>query len=100
MSLYDLLNRLIGKPAHLVCQALLEWKAKLEEAIGLRKVAEESTKLYEVEALSVGAFSALMLTVIAGPLRNNDGNFAGKVACSIWRGMCVTVADPAGINFY
>jgi hypothetical protein len=39
-------------------QARLEWKAKLEEAIGLRKVVQESNKVFEVETLSVDTFFA------------------------------------------
>lgn len=33
-------------------QARAEWKQKLEEVIGLRKVAQESNKVFEVEPLS------------------------------------------------
>ena len=64
-------------------QARLEWKAKLEEAIGLRKVVQESNKVFEVETLSVDTFYAPPLFANAGPSWNNDGNFKGKVTCSV-----------------
>jgi len=64
-------------------QARLEWKAKLEEAIGLRKVVQESNKVFEVETLSVDTFFAPTLMANAGPSWNNDGNFTGKVTCSV-----------------
>ena len=54
----------------LVCsgfQARLEWKAKLEEAIGLRKVVRESNKVFEVETLSVDTVRFLTLLANAGP---------------------------------
>ena len=64
-------------------QARLEWTAKLEEAIGLRKVVQESNKVFEVETLSVDTFFAPTLLANAGPSWNNDGNFTGKVTCSV-----------------
>ena len=64
-------------------QARLEWKAKLEEAIGLRKVVQESNKVFEVETLSLDTFFAPTLMANAGPSWNNDGNFTGKVTCSV-----------------
>ena len=64
-------------------QARLEWKAKLEEAICLRRVAQESNKVFEVETLSVDTFSDPALTVNPGPSWNCDWNFTGKVTCSV-----------------
>ncbi|KAF9785479.1 CNH domain-containing protein [Thelephora terrestris] len=64
-------------------QARLEWKAKLEEAIELRKVVQELNKVFEVETLSVDTFYASTLLANAGPSWNNDGNFTGKVTCSV-----------------
>ena len=64
-------------------QARLEWKAKLEEAIGLRKVVQESNKVFEVETLSVDTFFAPTLMVSPGSSLRNDGNFTGKVTCSV-----------------
>jgi len=66
-----------------IAKARLEWKAKLEEAIRLRKVVQESNKVFEVETLSVDTFFALTLMANAGPSWNNDGNFTGKVTCSV-----------------
>lgn len=37
-------------------QVQLEWKAKLEEAIALRKVVQEQNKVFEVATLSVDTF--------------------------------------------
>ena len=64
-------------------QVRLEWKAKLEEAIGLRKVVQESNKVFDAETLSVDTFFAPTPMANAGPSCNNDGNFAGKVTCSV-----------------
>jgi len=64
-------------------QARLEWKVKLEEAIGLRKVVQESNKVFEVETLSVDTFFAPTSMANAGPSWNNDGYFTGKVTCSV-----------------
>ena len=64
-------------------QAWLEWKAKLEEAICLRRVARESNKVFEVETLSVDTFSDPALMVNPGPSWNCDWNFTGKVTCSV-----------------
>ena len=64
-------------------QARLEWKAKLEEAIGLRKVVQESNKVFEVETLSVDTFFVPTLMANADSSWNNDGNLAGKATCSV-----------------
>lgn len=64
-------------------QARLEWKSKLEEAIGMRKVVQESNKLFEMETLSVDTFSIPAPLANAGGSMDDDGNFTGKVTCSI-----------------
>ncbi|KAF9645895.1 hypothetical protein BDM02DRAFT_3262627 [Thelephora ganbajun] len=64
-------------------QARSEWKSKLEEAIGLRKVVQESNGMFEVETLSVDTFYAPTFMANAGPSWNDGGNFAGKVACPV-----------------
>ena len=64
-------------------QTRLEWKVKLEEAIGLRKVSQEENKVFEVETLSVDTFCTPTLMANAGPSWNNDVNFTGKVTCSV-----------------
>lgn len=61
-----------------------EWKQKLEEAIGLRKVVQESNKVFEIETLSTDTF--LAPSIMAGPSApawNSDQTFTGKVTCSI-----------------
>jgi hypothetical protein len=61
-----------------------EWKQKLEEAIGLRKVVQESNKVFEIETLSVDTF--LVPSVRAGtpaPTWNHENSFTGKVTCSV-----------------
>ena len=64
-------------------QARLEWKAKLEEAIGLRKAVQESNKVFEVGTLSADTFYAPTLMTDAGPSWDNDENFTGKITCSV-----------------
>ena len=65
-------------------QARAEWKQKLDEALGLRKVVQESNKVFEVETLSADTF--LVPSVMAGtpaPGWNQDNTFTGKVTCSV-----------------
>ena len=64
-------------------QVWLEWKGRLEEVIGLRKVVLESNEVFEAETLSVDTFFAPTLLVNAGLSWNNDGNFTGKVTCPV-----------------
>ena len=64
-------------------RARSEWKVKLEEAMGLRKVVQESKKLFEVETLSVDTFLAPTFTADTGISWNDGRNFTGKVTCSI-----------------
>jgi hypothetical protein len=64
--------------------ARAEWKQKLEEAIGLRKVVQESNKVFEPEVLSSETF--LVPSLRAGPAApawNGDTLLTGKVTCSI-----------------
>jgi RHO1 GDP-GTP exchange protein 1/2 len=64
--------------------ARAEWKAKLEEAIGLRKVVQESNKVFEIETLSADTF--LVPSMLAGattPSWNHENSFTGKVTCSV-----------------
>ncbi|EIW75246.1 hypothetical protein CONPUDRAFT_85508 [Coniophora puteana RWD-64-598 SS2] len=69
-------------------QARAEWKGKLEEALGLRKVVQESNKVFEMEALSTDTF--LMPTVSTGSSNIgsqqpawNENAITGKVTCSV-----------------
>jgi hypothetical protein len=64
--------------------ARAEWKSKLEEAIGLRKVVQESNKVFEPEVLSSETF--LVPSMRAGPQTpswNGETALTGKVTCSI-----------------
>jgi hypothetical protein len=64
--------------------ARAEWKAKLEEAIGLRKVVQESNKVFEPEVLSSETFLVPSLrSGPAAPAWNGDTLLTGKVTCSI-----------------
>ena len=64
-------------------QARNEWKAKLEEAIGLRKVVQDSNKVFEIETLSADTF------LVPSMMSNNNASwshgeaFTGKVTCSV-----------------
>jgi len=65
-------------------QARNEWKQKLEEAIGLRKVVQESNKVFEVETLSADTF--LVPSLLTGGTTqawNHENAFTGKVTCSV-----------------
>ncbi|KAG6901527.1 hypothetical protein C0995_010826, partial [Termitomyces sp. Mi166 len=65
-------------------QARLEWKQKLEEALVLRKVVQESNKVFEPQTLSADIFlipSMMVNTASTG--WNQDNTFTGKVTCSV-----------------
>lgn len=62
-------------------QARQEWKDKLEEAVGLRRVVQESNKVFEIETLSADTF--LVPSMMAGPAWNLEQAFTGKVTCSV-----------------
>ena len=65
-------------------QARSEWKEKLEEAIGLRKVVQESNRVFEVETLSSGTFVVpSMLSPLTNHSWNAESSFTGKVTCSV-----------------
>ncbi|KAI0714198.1 Dbl-like domain-containing protein [Cerioporus squamosus] len=74
-------------------QARNEWKAKLEEAIGLRKVVQDSNKVFEIETLSADTF------LVPSMMSNNNASwshgeaFTGKVTCSV----PFTTADGRGL---
>jgi RHO1 GDP-GTP exchange protein 1/2 len=94
-------------------QARTEWKDKLQEAIGLRKVVQESNKVFEVETLSSDTF--VVPSMLAAPTNhawNTDSAFTGKVTCSVpfskqfvsvvhiscsnLRATCLFIATPDG----
>lgn len=66
-------------------QARTEWKQKLEEALVIRKVVQESNKVFEVETLSSDTF--LVPAMVGGPASppawNQENSFTGKVTCSV-----------------
>ncbi|KAF8075167.1 CNH domain-containing protein [Lyophyllum atratum] len=65
-------------------QARNEWMSKLEEALGLRKVVQESNKVFEVETLSADTFLIpSMVANTTSPGWNQDNAFTGKVTCSV-----------------
>ncbi|THG98759.1 hypothetical protein EW026_g3491 [Hermanssonia centrifuga] len=75
-------------------QARNEWKQKLEEAIGLRKVVQESNKVFEVETLSADTF--LVPSILPGSgaqTWNHENAYTGKVTCSV----PFTTADGRGL---
>lgn len=72
--------------------ARMEWKAKLEEATGLRKVVQESNKVFEIETLSTDTF--LVPSMLAGantPSWNQENSFTGKVTCSVPFGTLISL---------
>lgn len=67
-------------------QIRTEWKAKLEEALGTRKIVQESNKVFEIEYLSRDTFimpSMSLGSSTAGPTWNQDNQYTGKVTCSV-----------------
>lgn len=65
-------------------QIRTEWKEKLEHAIGLRKVVQESNKAFEVETLSSDTFlMPLYANTAQGPAWEQGNTFTGKVTCSV-----------------
>ncbi|KAH8833423.1 CNH domain-containing protein [Flagelloscypha sp. PMI_526] len=71
--------------------ARTEWKQKLEQALMLRRVAQESSKIFEIEVISDGTFlSPSMLRGVGGGSRveleqhaSYEGGYIGRVTCSV-----------------
>ncbi|KAF8159386.1 CNH domain-containing protein [Crassisporium funariophilum] len=62
----------------------MDWRQRLEEALGLRKVVQESNKVFEIESLSVDTFLVPSLTTGPNSPAWHDGTlFTGKVTCSV-----------------
>ncbi|KAJ7089842.1 Dbl-like domain-containing protein [Mycena belliarum] len=81
-------NGRLGGPPHVLFsesqQARAEWKQKLEEALGIRKVVQESNRVFEIETLSADTFLVPAVQVgPASPQWNQDTSFTGKVTCSV-----------------
>ncbi|KAI0358188.1 Dbl-like domain-containing protein [Trametes cingulata] len=74
-------------------QARSEWKQKLEEAIGLRKVVQDSNKVFEIETLSADTFLVPAMGPTSGASWNHENAFTGKVTCSV----PFTTADGRGL---
>lgn len=72
-------------------QVRAEWKQKLEEALGLRKVVQESNKVFEIETLSTDTFTIPAMVASTAPAWNE--NVTGKVTCSV----PFTTADGRGL---
>ncbi|KAG0704634.1 hypothetical protein DFH29DRAFT_911319 [Suillus ampliporus] len=64
-------------------QARADWKQKLDEAIGLRKVVQESNKVFELEPLSTDTFLVPSISSAAVPSWNHENSLTGKVTCSV-----------------
>ena len=76
-------------------QVRAEWNQKLEEALGLRKVVQESNKVFEIETLSADTFLVpSMLTGAATPSWNHENSFTGKVTCSVPFSMSYLIFSP------
>lgn len=60
-----------------------EWKQKLEEALGLRKVVQESNKVFEGETLSIDTFSVPVNPALPVIPWSEGGTVTGPVTCSI-----------------
>ncbi|RDX54148.1 Dbl-like domain-containing protein [Lentinus brumalis] len=70
-----------------------EWKAKLDEAIGLRKVVQDSNKVFEIETLSADTFLVPSMMSASNTSWSNGEAFTGKVTCSV----PFTTADGRGL---
>ncbi|PVG01912.1 Dbl domain-containing protein [Serendipita vermifera] len=65
-------------------QARAEWRMKLEEGLGLRKVVQESNKVFEIETLSIDTFLVPAVGQnMTAPSWNEEGMFTGNVTCSV-----------------
>ncbi|KAF8990664.1 Dbl-like domain-containing protein [Cyathus striatus] len=64
-------------------QARTDWKSKLEEALGLRRVVQDSNKVFEPETLSSDTFLVPSITATQTPAWNQDITYTGKVTCSV-----------------
>ncbi|KAI0794364.1 Dbl domain-containing protein [Fomes fomentarius] len=74
-------------------QARNEWKQKLEEAIGLRKVVQDSNKVFEIETLSADTFLVPSMMSGSNATWSHGEAFTGKVTCSV----PFTTADGRGL---
>ncbi|KAG5728663.1 Rho1 guanine nucleotide exchange factor 1, partial [Termitomyces sp. T112] len=61
----------------------VEWRQKLDEAIGLRKVVQDANKVFEIETLSTHTFTVPPVTYPLTPSTWNENSITGRVTCSI-----------------
>ena len=59
-----------------------EWKTKLEEALGLRQVVQESNKVFEIETLNMNTFY-MQDTFGQSPTWQDGQAISGTVTCSV-----------------
>ncbi|KAF7371040.1 hypothetical protein MSAN_00738200 [Mycena sanguinolenta] len=64
-------------------QARAEWQQKLQEALGLRHVVQESNKVFELEMLSTDTFLVPSLVTPATQPAYHENSLTGKVTCSV-----------------
>ncbi|KAJ6477474.1 CNH domain-containing protein [Mycena vulgaris] len=64
-------------------QARAEWQQKLEEALGLRRVVQESNKVFEIETLSTDTFLVPSLVTPPTAPAYHENSLTGKVTCSV-----------------
>ena len=66
-------------------QSRNDWKAKIEEGLGIRKVVQESNKVFEIETLSSDTFMVQNSLGVATspPGWHGETPLTGKVTCSV-----------------
>lgn len=64
-------------------QARTDWRQKLEEALGLRRVVQESNKVFELETLSADTFLVPSLVTPPTAPAYHENSLTGKVTCSV-----------------
>ncbi|KIJ55471.1 hypothetical protein M422DRAFT_151724 [Sphaerobolus stellatus SS14] len=64
-------------------QARLEWKAKLDEALALRRAVTENNKVFEMETLSADTFLVPSMQGASNASYNQEMPLTGKVTCSV-----------------
>jgi len=61
-----------------------EWKAKLEHALGVHKIVQDSNKVFEIEYLSRDTFVMPPPSAANTATHwNQDNQYTGKVTCSV-----------------
>ncbi|KAG6889068.1 hypothetical protein C0992_006497 [Termitomyces sp. T32_za158] len=61
-----------------------KWKQKLDDAFALRKIVQESNKVFQLRTLSAATFvSSSLVATATSTARNQDNAFITKVTCSV-----------------